>query len=311
MFTNNILDLIEFSKTKLGYKYIQTIELNTLIPPIFIKKYNPKDSIIKKQIPVFFNIKSETFGFFLADNFFNDIHFKEFDFKPSTNSILLKSKTNEIDYENIFFGFNSIKELINDYQNENSDFMKFKTKLDIHLLNIENGEKVIILSFETAKNNESLGNIDREFLNNTSQFYNLPQGITTKFEFFKAIKFNNTYYLIDENNQINQTTFFKFNKNSEKNINTLVLPYSEEDFEILTKILEKTTEIQNNIKNLFNQQKTNNLLDSPFKEELLLQNIQNKKRPWYQTILNVSFKKTISLIYDFIIFIKRLLILLI
>ena len=247
---------MNFKKTHTGFKYLKHEVLDTLLPLSVIKNENLIDSLRKVEMPVFFHVKNEKFCTFLPDDFLKDLNLKE-----------ISSKKQEIFHEDgqsyFYFSYPSLKEMRSN-TNEKTSFSSFKEEYDKHLLNITNGQLVIFIAFKNKPSNK----ISQDMLG--YKFKDVADGCvvgtTSNFEFFKAYKFNDKYYLLSNDDNIDQDRCFDMKKDANANMNHLVIPYTDEDWAMAQNIYKKITDIKSKIDSIFTSQQQIGLLDKPFSE---------------------------------------------
>lgn len=266
---------LKFQTKHVGYSLLKKEMLPTLLPISEIQKRKAKDSLIIDEVPIFLNNKTGQYTVFLPDQFLVDVTEKELKNKYSKfgkNPSIITDKNGAC-----FLGlsFDSLDELRQMETNENGKLQELKKNYDNHILEIKNGEEVIVIGFKN-KNSSGLSipygskeNILAALIGSRAQF-----------EFFKAFKFNNKYYLINTGGELNQDIMKEINKNEQHNTNLLVIPYTEKDWEMVNKIYEKIMEINNTLINLFKEQYQPGLLDKPISEinSSLLEDLDGHKK---------------------------------
>ncbi|NCQ51828.1 hypothetical protein GW796_08035 [archaeon] len=164
---------------------------------------------------------------------------------------------------------------------ENSLFNKFKTVYQEYQLDIKNGEQVIFVAFKNKEGNNLSGNMfssGKDFL----EKYKIVFSSNSKFEYFQAYKFNNRYYLINEDKSIDKKASFSLNKNQDLSLNYLIMEYTDKDWTMCQDINKKIIELKNKVDNLFSNKHNVGLLDKPLSESanpLLLEVLSTFKKP--------------------------------
>jgi len=180
-----------------------------------------------------------------------------------------------------YFSFKSLKELRESVNDENSLFNKFKTVYQEYQLDIKNGEQVIFVAFKNKEGNNLSGNMfssGKDFL----EKYKIVFSSNSKFEYFQAYKFNNRYYLINEDKSIDKKASFSLNKNQDLSLNYLIMEYTDKDWTMCQDINKKIIELKNKVDNLFSNKHNVGLLDKPLSESanpLLLEVLSTFKKP--------------------------------
>lgn len=247
---------MNFKKIHTGFKYLKHELLDTLLPLSVIKNENLTDSLKNVETPVFFNLKTERFCTFLPDNFLKDLSLKEISGQQLET-------VNENGQVYLYFSYSSLKDMRNNMA-EKTRFSLFKEEYDKHLFDIKNGQLVIFIAF---KNKES-SKISQDMWD--YKFKDVADGCVlgtaSNFEFFKAYKFNNKYYILSNDGNIDQDRCFNMKKDTNTNMNHLVLPYTDEDWLMAQNIYKKITDIKSKIDSIFSSQQQIGLLDKPFSE---------------------------------------------
>ena len=247
---------MNFKKTHTGFKYLKNEVLDTLLPLSVIKNENLTDSLRKVEMPVFFHVKMEKFCTFFPDEFLKDLNFKEISNKQLET-------INEDGQAYLYFSYPSLTDMRSNTADA-TRFSSFKEEYDKHLFDITNGQLVIFVAFK----NKPSTKISQDMLG--YKFKDVDNGsvigTTSNFEFFKAYKFNSKYYLLNNDNSIDQARCFDMKKNANSNMNHLVIPYTDEDWAMVTNIYKKITDIKSKIDNIFTSQQQVGLLDKPFSE---------------------------------------------
>ena len=266
---------LPFQNTHSGFKFLKNEKIDTLLPAAALQ--NNTNSTINMEVPIFYNVKNETFSVFLTDSFFKDINLKEIENSGTDYSNGYSTYTDKDSNTFIYFSYPTLAELRNANNNAQSGFSRFKEKYENHLLDIKNGELVIFISFKNQHSSQLL----RENVSSslTDVIKKSIQGSRSEFEFFKAYKFNNKYYLLNTKGEIDQNQTFRLDKNSMQYTNNLVIPYTDKDWDLANNIFNKILEVKSKINANFAQQKQIGQLDKPFSEnQLSLEDLTNQKK---------------------------------
>lgn len=255
---------LNFTNKHSGFKYIKTVEALNLVPLQYIKGDEEKSSISPVQTmdcPVFYNVKADKFSIFLPDDFLEKITLSEItkNFKSGVSVINEKG----VDYA--YLNYESLNDLRAVHQSKltkASSFKDFADQYESHIADLDSGVPVIFMAFN-AEMNPDLSN----FTNNINAIVKqLGNSVMTRFEFFKAVKFNDKYYLMDNEDKINKEIFFDFKKGANSNMSYLILPFSEEDWNMANKINERVKTIRSSIESIFKKQQTSELFDIGFND---------------------------------------------
>lgn len=258
---------LTFKNNHSGFKYLKSEILETLVPVSKIEK----DSSIKIQMPIFYHVKNEKFCTFLPDEFLKDINMDEL-LQERLHANTLQEEGNSY----FFFIYDDLKQLRSAHLNENNLYSKIKNKYETHLMDITKGQEVIVIAF---KNEQKSAIFSKENNHLIQKFKDSVTASSSRFEFFKAYKFNQKYYLVNKDGTLDQNLHFNMTENT--NMNHLVIPYTQEDWELVTRVHDKIKEIKNNIKTIFTHQEQTDLLDKPFSQGFhpLLQDYTKKIKP--------------------------------
>lgn len=257
---------IQFKNKHTGFKYIKTEKLLTLLPLSDIKSLELEENsnsishMAAVDCPIFYNVKKDKFSVFLPDNFLSDIKIEEVLGRDSRSALLLDEKPNKymyFNYDNLASLRRTHKDMDFDLSVEEksrSDFHILADKYHSHVMDINSGELVIFMAFQTSTNqkihsyttNMSLNEVLKESLNT----------VGAKFEFFKAFRFNNKYYMVNKDGEINRTAFFDLKKGEAASMQYLILPFSESDWTLASKINERVKKIKTDIDSIFKKQET-------------------------------------------------------
>lgn len=251
----------------------------TFLPISLIERYFSESDVSvthTQSTPILLNIKSERFFIPMDYNLFEKITAKEIfgDLKHDNLNIIrdIKNKRNIL-----VIVADTVQELRNQMKNtKGTAFHFFNTKYLAYFQNLEQAEKVIVVQF-TNNINDS----DGEFLKNTfSDNRNVLDSLICKqkidFNFFKAAKVEDSYYLIDSNGSINPEAVIhitedesSFSYSSEFNIkNTIIIPHSDHDWDIISTIYNRLTSLCSDLERFLMSSKTEKgVLDSPLKTE--------------------------------------------
>lgn len=251
---------LNFQKKYPGFKYLKTEKLDTLLPLSVMQKHNLSTPVLNTEIPIFYNVKQEDFCIFLPDDFLKDININELTKNTIRGTSIIKDKNSQ---SYLYFSYSSLIELRAGQKDEKSAFSILKRHYENHLLDIKTGELVIFIAFKNHPSSDVLSKNSLDFSENIKKAI---IGTSSKFQFFKSLKFNNKYYFLDKEGNINQDLNFVLDKNSEQSMNYLVIPYTPEDWEMVNKIQEKIVNIKSKIDTLFAEQKQLGMLDKPLSQ---------------------------------------------
>lgn len=253
-----------FKKNFSKLKFIKNEQLEILLPMSEVAAYNKISNT--EEVPVFFIPKTEKFAFFLPNGFINDFKKSEITSK-SHNFNKLEWFTDEDKKEYVGFSAGSIKELRELAKTPTSMYSVFKKEYENHLSDIKNGEVVIFIAFENREQKDlfQLNNGN----NRLDKKSDVMESSFSMIEYFKAVKFNNKYYLFDKENNIDQSTAFDFDKEKYQEMGLLIIPYTEQDYKMVEKIYDRFVNLSNSIYSFFTETHQTNMLDKDLGEHTL------------------------------------------
>lgn len=264
---NSVFQFINPDKNQ--FKLLKNKKITTPIPFSLLKRYDtPIDSITHNQsTPIFFNVLDDKFYIPFDYRFFRDLKnnnllsdnvLKSF---SSINSVsILETKedfpTLLVSSENIdFFSSNHYKQILNEINNA-----YFKS-----IVGTYHNQDVIVLSYQMEENQKTYFSKDIGLYNDDFQnTQNLSSQI--QFSFFKAMKTHSKYLFPYINGEIHYSNHFFVDKNKSldkqssiflgsKTLNN-VFPYSDSDWEKLTKIKEKLENVFSSLSKTLNSNKS-------------------------------------------------------
>lgn len=252
-------DSISFNTKIPGFKYLKNLEINNLLP---IQNISDGVSSATLSTPIFYHVKTEKFAFILPESFFDNININEI-IKSNWNtpqSIIIKDPIKP----NIALLFNNISDIKNLSSDQKSAFNQFKNQYENYLLNLDNGKEVIFMAFKTEKSQTFEDHISTSL---KDALANDCIGLTSQFEFCRAYKFNNRYYMVQQNGEINKERFFDIKPSSTHDMHYLVFPFTQEDWTMAHQLYSKIKSIKEYITSFFQMQKTSDVLDNPISDE--------------------------------------------
>ena len=246
---------LKFSNSHKGFKFIKKENLNTLADLSFIEKNGLEDSLIKEDVPIFFYVKANKFCVFLSDDFLKFVNSAEL----FNSHVYSQNIIKEGDENYVCFAYESLDELRKNIGGLTGAFKSFKDRFDEYRDGLKSGQEVIVVYFnnkESFNGFKGIGGMIRD----SEAVEKAVSGIETSFEFFKAVKFNNRYYLLKKGGEIDQESVFKMTQEDKNQHNCLVLPYDENDWKLLENINKRMIQIKNKVMNLLGEDALNNLL---------------------------------------------------
>lgn len=265
------LKVFHFPKaSNLGATLIKKENHVSLYPISLISRYSKEDTSVdvvslNTALPIYFKNKEEFFFIPFDEQFLSDLKLSTFFNKKHSNIKILKDNKTKSDILCIYA--DSLDELRSemDTNYEDSAISVLTQAYRSYFMNLENAEKVIVIEFSTEiKRSDNLLVMELE---------DLLFRQSVSFNFFKGAKVDDTYYLIDEDNVIHEDktvtvrdNFFGSIKNFDPK-NTVIVPYSEEDWNKINFIHNRFNELCDEISSFFKSSKTDTgLLDHPLKE---------------------------------------------
>lgn len=226
---------MEFQKKHNGFKLLKYENLETLLS---IEDIKNEIVSTKAEIPIFFHPKTETFCYFLSDNFVNVNKISISFFEHIKNIIKYSDDNNNY----IGFMFNDMHELLNSFKNENSAYSQFKDIYEEHISDIKNGSHVIIITYDKNENSKYI--VDA----GSAEKFNGIIANHSNVNFLQAFKFGKKYYLLNKDGSMNEKNNFMLTGNE----NIIVIDYSVENWKLLEKIYSRLNVLNNNLEKLFN-----------------------------------------------------------
>lgn len=256
------------------------LKLNTPLPMTLVRRYERKaDGLCHAQkTPVYFDTKLERFVVLLDARFLRDIEMSELGLDAREYREKFKVyeavKTKNLPVSNKYLGllFESIDAI---RQNaDGSPLQILQSAYKLYNLRIADGEKVIVLRVAQDHSIRSMlvtTNIPSQILSQVIKH-------SFQFEFAIAYRFGDVCYLQSKDGEIEQAGSFHINKARDQDREAkgiaaigrndesllLVLPYTEAQFELLSKIHDRMSALTNDVMSLFEMhQQPKERLDSP------------------------------------------------
>jgi hypothetical protein len=278
---NNILKFPTASKV--GIPKIKDVKVPTFIPMSLVDRYKHTDEqlSIHHKSPIFFDTKNNKFVLMLDHRMIRDIHVSELDISDETIFKIYPDKHNQ-NLKYIGLLFDNISDIDVDNLNKNgSPFSLFMEAYRFYKMALQGGEKVIVVQFLSEEN------VRNVLFDNRSSSSFMGKGLTTRqftFEHAICIRFNDKYYFCDEKGMVIQKSSFfldkiqeqkakinPFNsafdiqKRGEEDCNSLfVVPYTEEQFQLIERLSNKLHSIHNELCDFFDQSTDkNSTIDHP------------------------------------------------
>lgn len=239
------------------------LKLATPMPMSLVKRYKkkPEKLTYAQQVPVFFDAKEERFVVLLDQRFLRDIRPEELRLseKQYRGKVkiykAIKGKEEPLATHYLGLLYDSIEAVRNDHPDSALSLVGAAYRL--YNLRIEDGEKVILLKVAKDKDTMSMLVKDRLSGNNFTQLIRHQ----FKFEFAVAYRFADVCYLESPEGGIDQATSFHLDKKAhqegvithigkirvDEHSPLLVIPYSDEQFELISKIHSRMSELASDI----------------------------------------------------------------
>jgi hypothetical protein len=257
--------------SELGLIKIENRTLKTLTPEWIIERYKV-GSFMSHKTPIFYDTKTSGFIIVMDGWFLKDLDINELDITNELrSSIKIYNDKKNKNRQYLGLRFNTINELLDDQRKLDSMFNKIADVYSKYLLTRQEGEKVIVVKYKSRDNEDLI-----DYNNTLKQIVGksiLSGGMDI--EFYKSYKFENTCYILDENEEINRKYHENINfienhhglkgyglDQDKKTI--LVIAYSDEDWKLLSEIRNRIVSIAEDLNNiLLSGKNEGNLLDKP------------------------------------------------
>lgn len=255
---------LQFTNKHTGFKFLKREKMINLLPIDVIngqkeEKKSMPNCFELVDCPIFYNVKADAFSVFLPDSFLNHIKLEEITGYNNRNILNISEKTGQY----VYFNYESLNELRKVHQNtefkEDSKFKTFVNQYQSHVMDIDLGIPVIFMAFSVENAKQIVKYTSEKKL--SSVIEDAIQTVGAKFEFFKAYKFNDKYYLVNKDGQINKEIFFDFKKGNEANMKYLIMPFSQDDWALAEKINDRVKKIKDDIDSLFKNQEQSSGFD--------------------------------------------------
>lgn len=247
---------------------IKDKDVTTFYPLSMVHRYelNESNLIYRQKTPIFYDKKIDKFVVLLDYRFARDISALETEFCPDKELVkIYPGKEQTFSYVGLVF------DSMNDIDNkEVPAFEHFLNKYKDYRMTLQKGEKVIILRYKTLKDDR----INLLRFSHADSNHILGNAIHTQsfyFEHAVAVRFGKRYYLCDQDGTILQKTAFNFDKKKEQapvsnsqdlrdyrpkidsDAETYVVPYSEEQYKIISGLADRLQLIHSELANIFRE----------------------------------------------------------
>ena len=266
---NNVL---HFEKaTSINLTLIKSLKLSTAMPMSLINRYSLDVSRLfySQQANIYFDAKTERFILLFDKRFLRDIDYKELSLEEYEDRFgggicIYKDNKGGV---HLGLSYSSIDDLKKDNEGK-SEKGPFKAVTEAYIdyfLSLQAGNKVIILRyFQSAEKSNMIKG--RNYSINTDQFV-IKSGL--QMEVAMAFQFGNRYYLSEDGETFKNENVLSIHKNDiqnpkdfgfggeglghENKPGLLVLPYSDDQWSLLTSLQERMNKISAELCGFFDQ----------------------------------------------------------
>lgn len=276
---NNVLHFP--NSRKMNLKLIKSKDMINILPQSLRMRYQYSfdNTLYKQKTPIYFNSNTEKFIRALDYRVLRDM--KDYpEFKEEIQKLCNNGCAEIVNIENnevILLKYDTLNGVLYDEGNIHKNIANFYDTIFANEA-YRNGKDVIIFSYNIKKNWESeIITINPKDISSLL-YYNSH----IEFDFIKAKKITNIYFLLyDKDEKLSKKTFYynkdevQQNQTTQNRIdiiniveqkNILITPYSDQDWSLLISLKMKLDNIFNDLNTLLLAQKTSVSLDKPISE---------------------------------------------
>lgn len=245
---------------------IKDKDATTFYPLSMVHRYELNESNLnyRQKTPIFYDKKIDKFVVLLDYRFARDISALTTEFSLDKALVqIYPSKEQSFPYVGLVF------DSMNDIDKKEAPaFEHFLNEYKNFKMTLQTGEKVIILRYKTLQD-DRINLLQFNHANNNDILGNAIHTQSFHFEHAVAVRFGKRYYLCDQEGKILQKTAFQFDKEKEQapasksqdlrdyrpkidsDAETYVVPYSEEQYKIISGLANRLQLIHSELANIF------------------------------------------------------------